>query len=207
MVRCKYQTNYYNIQSHASELFQCDEDAEGEFCIFHDEHYLKNRTENNIDIINRIDQKIHDSSSNKMPLLFVGYYFPSVALRYEFTEPVYSSNSKFQNTDFSRAVFSNLVSFADATFSNDVSFADATFSNDVSFADATFSNDVSFAEVSLFYDTDFRASKFFESANFSKSIPSFRVLLSPFLLFDEKADRIALIHQSYVILTSIIQIN
>ncbi|HKG88360.1 MAG TPA: pentapeptide repeat-containing protein [Nitrososphaeraceae archaeon] len=116
-------------------IFQCEEEASiGKFCFFHDEYYLKNRSKVPDAFSNRLKQKIEESTSQKKPLLCIGYHIPDIRIenRYfiagiYFTKSTFHGKTVFNNTFFQNADFSD-AEFQEVTFNSGNFFKDAFLS-------------------------------------------------------------------------------
>jgi hypothetical protein len=89
------------------------------FCIFHDNHYLQDKTnyeEHKGKVMERLKHKVDRAISNNEPLLCIGYQLPGFSLsdliyNWEFTKPVYFSGSQFLGKQISLELNSKKQTF------------------------------------------------------------------------------------------------
>jgi hypothetical protein len=83
-----------------------------QFCLFHDETYLKDikEEENRDNVIEKlINERIDSSNNNNEPILFIGYNLPDIVINKEFIQPVYFIHTRFRRITFNSATFSSFL--------------------------------------------------------------------------------------------------
>ena len=180
MGNCRYHTEYYDFEKRSPEKgseFKCEEEGLcNGFCIFHDKEYLEDKDkfgENKEKVFTRLMTKVNDSINNDKPLFCIGYYLPNITdITFErnfanFAHPVYFSQAKLKQVDFSKAKFCGVVSFIGAEFSGEADFREAEFSRGV-FNSAKFIREVYFNDAK-FGRAEFNSAKFYGEANFTSA--------------------------------------
>ena len=106
MPGCKFTSEYWDYEVGKYVDFKCQEEdpLASDFCIFHDEDCLQDKTnygEYKRKVLDRFKHKVDDAISNKKPLFCIGFQLPDFSLsdlstsKEEFTKPVYFSGLQF----------------------------------------------------------------------------------------------------------------
>jgi uncharacterized protein YjbI with pentapeptide repeats len=159
--------------------FYCDEEplASG-FCVFHDEGYLQDKT-NNEDhkrkVLDRLWHKVNHALSNNEPLLCIGFQLPDFSLSdlsisKEFTVPVYFSDSQFVGkAHFTEANFKGTADFSGANFQGGAFFYEANFEGGANFYSVNFQGRVNFHSTTFYAVTKFNQAEF-QRADYYRTI-------------------------------------
>jgi len=161
MVKCSFNSKYFDYENQNTKLFECDKDAHNsKLCIFHDPEYADQEK-----IIEQLSEKTKKASKNNEPLFCIGYNIPKIIVRESFSKPVYFTKSKFQIANFAKSKFEiadfSGSQFISANFSG-AKFEEADFmaikvKGKADFSGTTFSKKINFSESTI------------ESADFTNS--------------------------------------
>jgi uncharacterized protein YjbI with pentapeptide repeats len=190
-VQCQFASTYYDYEAKVpGAKFECKEEDLGTgFCIFHDSNYLQDKNnflERRQEVTKGLMDKVTDSVAHDKALFCMGYYLPDIKIEGDFTKPVYFSDAKFQQADFSGANFFGVADFHSAKFSQRVYFNSAKFSqladfnsakyigvadfNSAKFIGVASFNSAEFSQLARFYSAEFFGEARFYSAEFSQRV-------------------------------------
>lgn len=127
MVLCDFKQYYYDYQKEDEIPFICDQESmdENGFCIFHNKNYLEidNPSYRLKTIVTRFYNRIDEAIAKKTSLFCIGYILPDIKISNTFDQPVYFNDCRFQNADFSEAIFNREATFSGAVFKGEANFS------------------------------------------------------------------------------------
>jgi uncharacterized protein YjbI with pentapeptide repeats len=179
--KCKFpSTDYYDYEINNTVEFNCQEEPlDSGFCIFHDNDYLQDRTDNEEHkrkVLDRLKNKVNHAISNNDSLLCIGFQLPDFSLSdlrsisKEFTKSVYFNGSRFfGKADFFRAKFQGGADFKEVNFEGPAVFDEANFQGGLEFIRTKFQGGASFFEAKFQGEVNFVEAKFQGGADFSSA--------------------------------------
>jgi hypothetical protein len=151
---CRFTTWYYNYEIYENVEFNCQEEplASG-FCVFHDQDYLQDKTNNEEHkrkVLERLKHKVNHVISNNEPLFCIGFQLPDFSLSdlnisKDFAKSVYFSNAWFLGkANFFGAQFKGEARFDNVQFQKVANLYHAQFQNEATFSKAYFNEGANF---------------------------------------------------------------